>query len=158
MDPNVNEHLISFLTSLAIGLLIGVERERAGSAMGLRTSALAALFGSIAALVGPARTRRPARRRHAVRPARAVFAAARLRRLVAAAALVVRALRERAVLVGPVQLGAAADDYADGTLDREQFQPRLRRLQPGIDLLVADEAGPGRGHVPLHRAAASPAA
>ena len=35
MDPNVNEHLISFLTSLAIGLLIGVERERAGSAMGL---------------------------------------------------------------------------------------------------------------------------
>ena len=52
MDPNVNEHLISFLTSLAIGLLIGVERERAGSAMGLRTSALAALFGSIAALVG----------------------------------------------------------------------------------------------------------
>lgn len=52
MDANVNEHLISFLTSLAIGLLIGVERERAGSAMGLRTSALAALFGSIAALVG----------------------------------------------------------------------------------------------------------
>lgn len=52
MEPIVQEHLISFLTSLAIGLLIGVERERAGSPIGLRTSALAALFGSIAALVG----------------------------------------------------------------------------------------------------------
>lgn len=52
MDSVVNAHVISFLTSLAIGLLIGVERERAGSAIGVRTFSLITLFGSIAALVG----------------------------------------------------------------------------------------------------------
>lgn len=52
MDPIVKQHLAAFLTSLAIGLLVGVERERAGSAMGIRTSALSALFGASAALIG----------------------------------------------------------------------------------------------------------
>lgn len=52
MESIVEEHLIAFLTSLAIGLLIGVERERSGSAIGLRTTALAALFGAMSALVG----------------------------------------------------------------------------------------------------------
>lgn len=51
MDSIVEEHLVAFLTSLAIGLLIGVERERSGSAIGLRTTALAALFGAMSALV-----------------------------------------------------------------------------------------------------------
>jgi len=45
--------LASFLTSLAIGLLIGVERERNPAAKaGLRTFALTALFGTLAALLG----------------------------------------------------------------------------------------------------------
>lgn len=52
MDSVVEEHLVAFLTNLAIGLLIGVERERSGSAIGLRTTALAALFGAMSALVG----------------------------------------------------------------------------------------------------------
>jgi uncharacterized membrane protein (DUF4010 family) len=52
MDSLVEEHLVAFFTSLAIGLLIGVERERSGSAIGLRTTALAALFGAMSALVG----------------------------------------------------------------------------------------------------------
>ncbi len=52
MDTVVNTHLISFLTSLAIGLLIGVERERAGSAIGVRTFSLVTLFGTISALIG----------------------------------------------------------------------------------------------------------
>lgn len=51
MPPAVSDHLVSFLTSLAIGLLIGIERERTGSSVGLRTTALVALFGSVAALV-----------------------------------------------------------------------------------------------------------
>lgn len=41
-----------FLTSLAIGLLIGLERERSpGSRAGLRTFALVALFGTLAAML-----------------------------------------------------------------------------------------------------------
>lgn len=52
MDTLNVSHLAPFLTSLAIGLLIGVEREQAGSSFGLRTTALAALFGSLAALIG----------------------------------------------------------------------------------------------------------
>ncbi len=46
------EHLTAFLSSLAIGLLIGVERERAGSELGLRSTALSALLGTLSALVG----------------------------------------------------------------------------------------------------------
>jgi len=46
------EALPQFLTSLAIGLLIGLERERNPSAKaGLRTFALVALFGTLAALL-----------------------------------------------------------------------------------------------------------
>jgi uncharacterized membrane protein (DUF4010 family) len=46
------EALPQFLTSLAIGLLIGLERERTPSAKaGLRTFALVALFGTLAALL-----------------------------------------------------------------------------------------------------------
>lgn len=46
------EVLPQFLTSLAIGLLIGLERERTPSAKaGLRTFALVALFGTLAALL-----------------------------------------------------------------------------------------------------------
>lgn len=46
------EALPQFLTSLAIGLLIGMERERTPSAKaGLRTFALVALFGTLAALL-----------------------------------------------------------------------------------------------------------
>lgn len=46
------ETLPQFLTSLAIGLLIGLERERNPSAKaGLRTFALVALFGTLAALL-----------------------------------------------------------------------------------------------------------
>ena len=52
MDTVVNAHVISFLTSLAIGLLIGVERERAGSAIGVRTFSLITLFGTVSALIG----------------------------------------------------------------------------------------------------------
>jgi uncharacterized membrane protein (DUF4010 family) len=45
--------LTAFLTSLAIGLLIGVERERVASPKaGLRTFALTALFGTLAAFLG----------------------------------------------------------------------------------------------------------
>ncbi|MCW5605737.1 MAG: MgtC/SapB family protein [Burkholderiales bacterium] len=45
--------LPAFATSLAIGLLIGLERERAPSAKaGLRTIALTALFGTLCALLG----------------------------------------------------------------------------------------------------------
>ena len=41
-----------FITSLAIGLLIGLERERSpGSRAGLRTFALVALFGTLAAML-----------------------------------------------------------------------------------------------------------
>ena len=44
--------LPSFLTSLAIGLLIGLERERSpGSRAGLRTFALVALFGTLTAML-----------------------------------------------------------------------------------------------------------
>lgn len=43
----------SFLTSVAIGLLIGLERERSPAARaGLRTFTLVALFGTLAALLG----------------------------------------------------------------------------------------------------------
>src|SRR3989338_5907965 len=46
------EALPQFLTSLAIGLLIGLERERNPSARaGLRTFALVALFGTLIALL-----------------------------------------------------------------------------------------------------------
>lgn len=46
------EALPQFLTSLAIGLLIGLERERTPSAKaGLRTFALVALFGTLSALL-----------------------------------------------------------------------------------------------------------
>ncbi|HEY3433244.1 MAG TPA: MgtC/SapB family protein [Rhodocyclaceae bacterium] len=64
MDSVVNGHLISFLTSLAIGLLIGVERERAGASIEVRTFALTAVLGAISALVGqwqPRDVRRPRR-------------------------------------------------------------------------------------------------
>ncbi len=45
-------HLPSFATSLAIGLLIGLERERTPRAVaGLRTFALVALFGTLAAML-----------------------------------------------------------------------------------------------------------
>jgi uncharacterized membrane protein (DUF4010 family) len=53
-------HLPAFLTSLAIGLLIGLERERhADTKAGLRTFALVALFGTLSALLGE-RTGSPA--------------------------------------------------------------------------------------------------
>ena len=46
------EFLPQFLTSLAIGLLIGLERERTPSAKaGLRTFALVALLGTLAAML-----------------------------------------------------------------------------------------------------------
>lgn len=46
------ERLPAFATSLAIGLLIGLERERhPGTKAGLRTFALTALFGAVAALL-----------------------------------------------------------------------------------------------------------
>jgi peptidoglycan/LPS O-acetylase OafA/YrhL len=46
------EALPQFLTSLALGLLIGLERERNPSAKaGLRTFALVAMFGTLAALL-----------------------------------------------------------------------------------------------------------
>ena len=45
--------LLAFVTSLAIGLLIGVERERNPAAKaGLRTFALTAAFGTLAAMLG----------------------------------------------------------------------------------------------------------
>ena len=51
--PNTGiEALPQFLTSLAIGLLIGLERERNPSAKaGLRTFALVAMFGTLTALL-----------------------------------------------------------------------------------------------------------
>ncbi len=52
LDGNGIEALPQFLTSLAIGLLIGLERERNPSAKaGLRTFALVALFGTLSALL-----------------------------------------------------------------------------------------------------------
>jgi uncharacterized membrane protein (DUF4010 family) len=46
------ERLPAFATSLAIGLLIGLERERhPGTKAGLRTFALTALFAAVAALL-----------------------------------------------------------------------------------------------------------
>src|SRR3990170_2524194 len=52
LHGNNIEALPQFLTSLAIGLLIGLERERNPSAKaGLRTFALVALFGTMAALL-----------------------------------------------------------------------------------------------------------
>lgn len=52
MDNIVSAHVISFLTSLAIGLLIGIERERAGSAIGVRAFSLITLYGTASALIG----------------------------------------------------------------------------------------------------------
>jgi len=52
LQSNGIEALPQFLTSLAIGLLIGLERERNPSAKaGLRTFALVAVFGTLAALL-----------------------------------------------------------------------------------------------------------
>lgn len=52
-DTTGFEQLRALATSLAIGLLIGLERERRPDAKaGLRTFALAALFGTLAALIG----------------------------------------------------------------------------------------------------------
>ena len=52
LQANGIEALPQFLTSLAIGLLIGLERERNPSAKaGLRTFALVALFGTLTALL-----------------------------------------------------------------------------------------------------------
>ena len=52
LQGNGIEALPQFLTSLAIGLLIGLERERNPSAKaGLRTFALVAVFGTLAALL-----------------------------------------------------------------------------------------------------------
>ena len=52
LQGSVIEALPQFLTSLAIGLLIGLERERTPSAKaGLRTFALVALFGTLSALL-----------------------------------------------------------------------------------------------------------
>lgn len=46
------EYLPRFITSLAVGLLIGLERERSPAAKaGLRTFALVALFGAVAAML-----------------------------------------------------------------------------------------------------------
>lgn len=50
--PEELQHLPAFLTSLAVGLLIGLERERSPAAKaGLRTFALVALFGTLAAML-----------------------------------------------------------------------------------------------------------
>ncbi len=52
LQGNGIEALPQFLTSLAIGLLIGLERERNPSAKaGLRTFALVSLFGTLVALL-----------------------------------------------------------------------------------------------------------
>lgn len=49
--PNI-EHLTTFATSLALGFLIGLERERNPSARaGVRTFALTSMFGTLAALL-----------------------------------------------------------------------------------------------------------
>ncbi len=46
------QHLDLFVTSLAIGLLIGLERERSSAPRaGLRTFALVALLGTLAAMI-----------------------------------------------------------------------------------------------------------
>ena len=46
------QHLQAFMTSLAIGLLIGLERERRSSSKaGLRTFALVALLGTLSGLL-----------------------------------------------------------------------------------------------------------
>ena len=51
----ITETLNAFITSLAIGLLIGLERERRpGAKAGLRTFALTALFGTLSALIAQA--------------------------------------------------------------------------------------------------------
>ncbi len=50
---NVPEHLDVFVTSLGIGLLLGLERERhTDPKAGLRTFALVALLGTLAAMIG----------------------------------------------------------------------------------------------------------
>lgn len=50
---SIPEHLDAFITSLGIGLLIGLERERrTDPKAGLRTFALVALLGSLAAMIG----------------------------------------------------------------------------------------------------------
>src|SRR3972149_418671 len=52
LQGNGIEALPQFLTSLAIGLLIGLERERTPSAKaGLRTFALVALFGTLTGML-----------------------------------------------------------------------------------------------------------
>jgi uncharacterized membrane protein (DUF4010 family) len=52
MDNAALEHLPAFITSLAIGLLMGLERERNPAARaGLRTFALVALFGTLVAML-----------------------------------------------------------------------------------------------------------
>lgn len=52
-DTSSFEQLRAFATSLAIGLLVGLERERKPDARaGLRTFALTALLGTLAALIG----------------------------------------------------------------------------------------------------------
>ena len=52
LQENGLETLPQFLTSLAIGLLIGLERERNPSAKaGLRTFALVAIFGTLSAML-----------------------------------------------------------------------------------------------------------
>ncbi len=54
-EQTAQNHLEAFATSLAIGLLIGLERERSPDAKaGLRTCALVALLGTLAALLGAA--------------------------------------------------------------------------------------------------------
>lgn len=53
LQSNGLESLPQFITSIAIGLLIGLERERNPSAKaGLRTFALVTLFGTLAAMLG----------------------------------------------------------------------------------------------------------
>lgn len=52
MDSTELEHLPAFITSLSIGLLMGLERERNPAARaGLRTFALVALFGTLVAML-----------------------------------------------------------------------------------------------------------
>lgn len=52
MDPSTLDTLPAFITSLSIGLLMGLERERNPTARaGLRTFALVALFGTLLALL-----------------------------------------------------------------------------------------------------------
>ena len=46
------EHFLTFATSLAIGLLIGLERERSqATSAGLRTFALVSMLGTLTALL-----------------------------------------------------------------------------------------------------------